>query len=445
MFKDGEFSGDPGQPPKIPKPMYRPVPGPPGEDGAPGVDGLDGAPGVDGLPGEQGLQGLQGFQGERGSDATSLFPGRGAVVISWDDGWAIQKDIAAAAKVRGQRHTFYIHTAAIDQTNRLTSAEIIQLADDGHEIGSHGINHTDMTTLNVGQVRTEFDASKATLEALIGRPVKSFAYPYGKHSAIIDAQALPAYGTVTDITGGQNLPAMYPISASKPFRHARYDWGAAPENHEVAKRLVRLASGQPVIVHLYGHQPGQSADPTMAQVIEVMDLCQSLGIPVVTVSEAFGAQPLLDNIDFSQGLSGWILVNSALGTVVLDNEQSFGFTGKSVLLSSPTTGDWAYVSQIVPVTPGISHTLSFRYIANIAEGAGGVYARVRWVDVNMTQVSASQGVAKTVSAYWDFASVVANAPTNARWAFVDMLFLNARGSAKVTHMHFGETGFGVFG
>ena len=62
----------------------------------------------------------------------------------------------------------------------LSSEELAQLADNELiEIGAHSVNHPLFSGLSRAQKREEIQASKTRLQALLGKPVRSFAYPYG--------------------------------------------------------------------------------------------------------------------------------------------------------------------------------------------------------------------------------------------------------------------------
>ena len=50
------------------------------------------------------------------------------------------------------------------------------------EIGAHTVNHPSLSSLPLKSQRHEILESKARLEDLVGSPVTSFAYPYGKRS-----------------------------------------------------------------------------------------------------------------------------------------------------------------------------------------------------------------------------------------------------------------------
>ncbi len=69
----------------------------------------------------------------------------------------------------------------------LTDAQLRQLADAGHEIGGHTVDHTVLTTLTPDGAREQVRAGRDHLAALLGRPVRSFAYPNGRPVRDYDA------------------------------------------------------------------------------------------------------------------------------------------------------------------------------------------------------------------------------------------------------------------
>lgn len=51
------------------------------------------------------------------------------------------------------------------------------------EIGGHTVCHPQLSTLPCAEQRAEIQTGKDQLEAILGQPIESFAYPYGDHSA----------------------------------------------------------------------------------------------------------------------------------------------------------------------------------------------------------------------------------------------------------------------
>jgi peptidoglycan/xylan/chitin deacetylase (PgdA/CDA1 family) len=57
--------------------------------------------------------------------------------------------------------------------------QVREMAQNGIEMGSHTISHPILTRISIEQVKEELVESKKRIEAEIGMPVKSFAYPNG--------------------------------------------------------------------------------------------------------------------------------------------------------------------------------------------------------------------------------------------------------------------------
>jgi peptidoglycan/xylan/chitin deacetylase (PgdA/CDA1 family) len=61
----------------------------------------------------------------------------------------------------------------------LTKEEIREISDLGHEIGSHGLTHSDFTRLETADLKTELADSKKILEDVTGKEVTSLSFPFG--------------------------------------------------------------------------------------------------------------------------------------------------------------------------------------------------------------------------------------------------------------------------
>jgi peptidoglycan/xylan/chitin deacetylase (PgdA/CDA1 family) len=64
---------------------------------------------------------------------------------------------------------------SLEQASALANEDLI-------EIGAHTVNHPSLASLSLESQRNEIVKSKARLEDVVGCPVTSFAYPYGKRS-----------------------------------------------------------------------------------------------------------------------------------------------------------------------------------------------------------------------------------------------------------------------
>ena len=105
------------------------------------------------------------------------------VILNFDDGRKSQFTYAKPILDKyGFKATFYIVCNYIEnKPGFMDWKEVKQLYDEGHDIGSHGMNHRDLTKFSTKVVNSELANSKKCLEDH-GIDVTSFAYPFNKGS-----------------------------------------------------------------------------------------------------------------------------------------------------------------------------------------------------------------------------------------------------------------------
>lgn len=109
----------------------------------------------------------------------------------------------------------------------LTREMLLNLDRSGIDIGAHTVSHPILTSLNDAAARSEIVAGKADLEAMLGKPVRLFAYPNGKvgmdfdhrHVAMVreagfDAAFTTAVGAITRDQDRFQLPRSRPWDRS---------------------------------------------------------------------------------------------------------------------------------------------------------------------------------------------------------------------------------------
>jgi peptidoglycan/xylan/chitin deacetylase (PgdA/CDA1 family) len=82
----------------------------------------------------------------------------------------------------------------------VTAADLQELGSEGWELGSHTRTHADLSRLDYEGCRREIDGSCEVLEQIVGSPVKTLAYPFGRYgraavAAARDAGLLAAVAT----------------------------------------------------------------------------------------------------------------------------------------------------------------------------------------------------------------------------------------------------------
>lgn len=65
----------------------------------------------------------------------------------------------------------------------MTPGQIRELADAGHEIGSHSVTHPILTNVDDASLKRELEDSRSSLRAWSGQAVDGFCYPNGDHDA----------------------------------------------------------------------------------------------------------------------------------------------------------------------------------------------------------------------------------------------------------------------
>ncbi len=142
----------------------------------------------------------RGYRGAGFTDALNAGPSGRVVGVTFDDAY---RSVLELAKPVLDRHGYpatvfvpsdwpdtgrpmrwdgidiWLDTRHEQELIPLTWPELRELADAGWEIASHTCSHPDLTSLDDDELARELRDSKARLEAELGRPCTSLAYPYG--------------------------------------------------------------------------------------------------------------------------------------------------------------------------------------------------------------------------------------------------------------------------
>ena len=114
----------------------------------------------------------------------------------------------------------------------MTFGELCELAQDGHEIGSHSMTHCMMPECDERSLAYELSESRRVLQVQIGQPIETFCYPNGdcdERSARAVAQA--GYRRAVTTTPGNNGPR------TDPYQLRRFDMDAR-RMHDSAGTVV---------------------------------------------------------------------------------------------------------------------------------------------------------------------------------------------------------------
>jgi peptidoglycan/xylan/chitin deacetylase (PgdA/CDA1 family) len=125
---------------------------------------------------------------------------RKPIIITFDDGHLDTYEIAApileefdmkaVVFVMGNRDLDHAHWDEGSTNLRfplMTDHQIKDLRSRGFEIGAHSMNHRILPNLNLDACIDEVWGSKQTVEKVLGEPIISFSYPYGRKDERVQA------------------------------------------------------------------------------------------------------------------------------------------------------------------------------------------------------------------------------------------------------------------
>ena len=141
------------------------------------------------------------------------------IIITFDDGHL--NNYTSAFPIMRKYHftgSLYVVGNYVGAQNYLNVEQIKKMAAEGWEIGSHSMNHRDLTTLDPEHQRFEIVESRKKLEDALGVRVTTFAYPFGLSNAgVIDYVHFAGY------TSAMSLGFTYDQGDSNLFTLQRRD------------------------------------------------------------------------------------------------------------------------------------------------------------------------------------------------------------------------------
>jgi glycosyltransferase involved in cell wall biosynthesis/peptidoglycan/xylan/chitin deacetylase (PgdA/CDA1 family) len=120
------------------------------------------------------------------------------LLLTFDDAYAELAEYALPVLRRyGFGAVVFVVTGQVGGTNTwdeskgsatihlMNASQIREWTAQGIEFGAHSRTHPDLTTLSCSQMEDEIWGSKNDLATMVGRPVTSFAYPYGRFNEMV--------------------------------------------------------------------------------------------------------------------------------------------------------------------------------------------------------------------------------------------------------------------
>ncbi|MDB5022167.1 MAG: polysaccharide deacetylase [Pedobacter sp.] len=102
------------------------------------------------------------------------------IMLTFDDTEENQFLIAAPTmKKYGFKGVYFVMTVSLGRPNYMTKAQVKELSEVGHVIGSHTWDHHNVKKYQGKDWETQVDKPTKTLEEITGKKIEHFAYPFG--------------------------------------------------------------------------------------------------------------------------------------------------------------------------------------------------------------------------------------------------------------------------
>lgn len=208
---------------------------------------------------------------------------RGLVSVVFDDGFDTDHAVLPLLDARGAVATHYVITGELDATGRLSTAMLGELLAHGHEIGSHTVDHADLTTLSPAELDRELVGSRAALAAL-GIAAPSFASPLGAYSEATLREIASVYASHRSTDTGYNTRGDLDLRRLKVQKVKATT--AAAEVNGWAAQAAADRSWLIVVYHSVADPARGPYGTTPADLDAHLAAIAAHGLPFVTVEQA---------------------------------------------------------------------------------------------------------------------------------------------------------------
>ena len=318
--------------------------------------------------------------------------GNNSVVITFDGSWenVISSGAVDEIEAIGGRATFFPNTTVLNQAGHLTSAQLLDLYNRGHEIGVYGSNASSnvLTGMTNAEVDAMIRARQADVKAIIGENPRSMAYPQG--SANLNTHKIATrYFDRVRLT---NLRWMMPKHAFVAFTHP----SVVDSNVNDVISAIEHASKHDKDLVLIFHTIQPSGGTTIENFKLILQAIVDNNMRCEALETVMSRYNLIDDPWYDYPLttsyvnSGWVKNNESVSieegvSVWGDKALTISGTGRA---DSRTTLDPTYPNYILSVPYKLT-----------GRTAGSLIISVRYADAMDTYLS-SQAIVISADTYW---------------------------------------------
>ncbi len=169
----------------------------------------------------------------------------------------------------------------------ITETELLTLSHWPFDIGSHAVTHRPLPGLSMADMRAELEESRDYLTSVIGRPIRTFSYPFGLFDHEV-AQTCRGVG----YTCAVSLVRDYKLSYADPYDLPRWD-GADGDVDELVNELQTLerTNSRAFSLQSYGGDVRHTkpTKPHLAQTSPIETVSPPVSLPL---GELFRTEPI---------------------------------------------------------------------------------------------------------------------------------------------------------
>lgn len=207
-------------------------------------------------------------------------------------------------KSEGVKFCSSVHVNALDNPGGLTTENIIEMQNNGFEIGSHTVNHLALNTIPDEKQIYEISESKKKLSA-IGINTNFIAYPQGRSTEVSRKTSREyfkcAFSTIEEL----NIPPLKTFNLGRVFLGAYFNGTSNPGTLDFYKKKIDECISKNAWLVFCLH-PADTSDEQIGYIRDVIAYCKNKNVEIITVSEGlkkFGNRfDAGDNYEFNTNL-----------------------------------------------------------------------------------------------------------------------------------------------
>jgi peptidoglycan/xylan/chitin deacetylase (PgdA/CDA1 family) len=204
---------------------------------------------------------------------------------TFDDGWeSAYQNGRKLLDQTGAKATFYLNPSSIDTPEFMTTEQVAELHDRGHELASHGYEHRNLTTLNSSAIDYQFKRADDYFRQVFGMNSVNFAAPFGSVDPQLTFYAQKYYTSARGTQDGINTKQSF-----DPYNLRVLYMGRDTRIERLKEALAQAQASNGWLILVYHRIDEATTSDTSiapAQFKSHIDTVHASGIPVATVKSA---------------------------------------------------------------------------------------------------------------------------------------------------------------